>query len=303
MPLRITKATDPIEVKTITACIYAGPGRGKSTLGFTAAKPLLLDFDHGAYRAGKRGDSVQIESWADVSTMTADDLKPFSTLVVDTAGRALDALSATIITENPKMGRGGSLTLQGFGELKSRFTGWLKFVRQLGLDVVLISHSDEKQNGDEMIERLDIQGGSKNEIYKVADSMGRLYIEGGKRVLNFNPTDTAFGKNPAQLPPLEVPHYSQSPTFLGDVITRIKSELNRQSEDQAKASSMLADWKAKIDEAKTAEDFTTLLPTTKEADPLVRENVQRMFAAAAKAKGYKWDKKAGAFASTEQKAA
>lgn len=296
MPLRITKATDPIEVKTITACIYAGPGRGKSTLGFTAEKPLLLDFDHGAYRAGNRKDTVQIESWADVAGITPDDLKPFSTLIVDTAGRALDFLSADIIKNDPKKGRGGSLTLQGFGDLKSRFIGWLSFVRSFGLDVVLISHSDEKQQGDEILERLDIQGGSKNEIYKVADTMGRLYLEGGRRVLNFNPTDTAFGKNPAGLPPLEVPNYVQNPNFLGEVLAQIKEALNKQSEDQIKAASLLADWKAKIEEAKTAEDFTKLVPDTKRADELVRENVQRMLNAAAKAHGFEWNKKAGEYA-------
>lgn len=302
MPLRITKSTDVIEVKTLSACIYAMPGIGKSTLGFTADKPLLLDFDHGSYRAGNRGDTVQIETWADVTAITPDDLAPYATLVVDTAGRALDVLTTDIIAVNPKHGRGGALTLQGFGELKSRFIAWTKYVRSFGLNVVMISHADEQRSGDEIIERLDIQGGSKNEIYKAADVMGRLYLQGGKRMLNFSPTDTAFGKNPAQLPPLEVPHYNKAPTFLGDVLARIKGELNKQSEQQMKAASLLADWKAKIDEAKSAEDFTKMLPTTREADPLVRENVQRMFAAAAKAKGYRWDKDAGAFAA-EQKAA
>lgn len=302
MPLRITKSTDVIEVKNLTACIYAVPGVGKSTLGFTAEKPLLLDFDKGSYRAGNRRDTVQIESWADVTSITADDLAPYSTLIVDTAGRALDALTAAIISENPKMGRGGALTLQGFGELKARFIAWTKLVRSFGLDVVLVSHADEQRSGDDIIERLDIQGGSKNEIYKAADVMGRLYLQGGKRMLNFSPTDTAFGKNPAQMPPLEVPHYTKNPHFLADVLADIKGALNKLSEDQVKAASMLADWKAKIDEAKTPEDFTTLLPTTRDADPLVRDNVQRMFAAAAKAKGYKFDKKANAFA-PEQKAA
>jgi hypothetical protein len=303
MALKITKASDPIEVKTITTVIYAVPGVGKSTIGFTARKPLVLDFDHGSYRAKNRGDTVQVSTWADVGQITADDLAPFSTLIVDTAGRGLDALSVAIIRENPKMGRGGALTLQGFGELKSRFTSWLNFVKSFGLDVVLIAHADEQRKGDEVIERLDIQGGSKNEIYKSADVMGRLYLDNGKRLLNFSPTDTAFGKNPAQLPPLEVPHYSQAPGFLGDVIEQIKAALNEQSEQQVKAAALIADWKAKIDEAKTAEDFTGLLPKTKDADPLVRDNVQRMFSAAAKAKGYKWDKKANAFAVAEQKAA
>lgn len=302
MPLRITKATDTIEVKTITACIYAGPGRGKSTLGFTANAPLLLDFDHGAYRAGKRGDSVQIQSWADISSITADDLAPFSTLVIDTAGRALDLLSATIIRENPKMGRGGSLTLQGFGELKSRFIGWLGFVRSFGIDIVLISHSDEKQQGDEMLERLDIQGGSKNEIYKVADTMGRLYIEGGRRMLNFNPTDTAFGKNPARLEPMEVPHWDAAPNFLGDVLARVKSELNKQSAAQVETASLLADWKAKIGEAKTAEDFNKLVTETQGADERVRTNVKRVLTSTAKAAGFEFDKKAGAFVAQKKAA-
>src|SRR5690606_10653581 len=190
MALKITKATDTIEVKNLTVCIYAVPGVGKSTLAFTADRPLLLDFDQGAYRAGNRGDVVQVSSWDDVVSITAEDLKPYKTLVVDTAGRALDSLTASIIEGNPKLGRGGALTLQGFGELKARFIAWTKLIRSFGLDVLLVSHADEQRSGDELIERLDIQGGSKNEIYKAADVMGRLYLSQGKRMLNFNPTDT-----------------------------------------------------------------------------------------------------------------
>ncbi len=296
MPLKITKATDTIEVKTITACIYAIPGIGKSTLGFTANKPLLLDFDHGSYRAKNRGDTVQIDSWADVSAITADDLKPYSTLVIDTAGRALDELSVSIIRENPKMGRGGALTLQGFGELKSRFTGWLKLMRSFGLDVVLVVHADEQRKGDELIERLDIQGGSKNEIYKSSDVMGRICWLEGKRVINFSPTDTAFGKNPAQLPPLEIPHYTQDPAFLGDVLARIKASLNEQSATQTAATMMLADWKAKIEELETVDDFNEFIAGDEKPDELVRANVKRLLGKAARAKGIEFDTKSNAFA-------
>lgn len=303
MPLKITKATDPIEVKTITACIYAIPGIGKSTLGFTAQKPLLLDFDHGSYRAKNRGDTVQIDSWADVAAITADDLKPYSTLVIDTAGRALDELSMTIIRENPKMGRGGALTLQGFGELKSRFTGWLKLMRSFGLDVVLVVHADEQRKGDELIERLDIQGGSKNEIYKSSDVMGRICWQEGKRFLNFSPTDTAFGKNPAQLPPLEVPHYSTEPTFLGDVLGKIKASLNEQSALQQAAASILADWTAEIENAQNAEDFNRLVPLAQQSDQSVRDNVKRLLTARAKKKGLVWDRKTNVFVPSQAKAA
>jgi hypothetical protein len=202
MTLRITKASDPITVSQIIATIYAPPGVGKTSIGYTAEAPLLLDFDGGAYRAANRGDTVQVKAWADVSGITADDLKPYKTLVLDTAGRALDCLATDIIAGNPKLGRGGALTLQGFGELKARFIAFTKLIRSFGLDLVLLVHSDEQKSGDDIIERLDAQGGSKNEIYKVSDLMGRIKIEAGKRTLNFSPTDTAFGKNPAGFPKL-----------------------------------------------------------------------------------------------------
>src|SRR6185436_10349945 len=189
--LKITKSSDPIVVKNIVLCVYGVPGLGKTSTGFTADGPLLLDFDHGAQRSRNRRDSVQIQSWSDVASMTQADLVAHKTLVVDTAGRGLDCLTADIIDADPKMGRGGNLTLQGYGALKGQFVGWLRLVRSFGLDVVLLAHSDEQRKGDELIERLDAQGGSKNEIYKCADVMGRLYLDKGKRILNFSPTDTA----------------------------------------------------------------------------------------------------------------
>lgn len=296
MSLRITKASDPIEVKTIVACIYAIPGIGKSTLGFRAHKPLLLDFDGGAHRAGDRGDCVRVESWADVTKITQEDLQSYETIVIDTAGRALDALTADIIKEDPKAGRGGALTLQGYGTLKSRFIAWTKLIRSFGLDVVLICHADEQRKGDELITRLDVQGGSKNEIYKASDVMGQIYRDSGKRMLSFDPTDTAFGKNPAGLPPLEIPHYAQAPTFLGDVVVQIKTALNKQSEDQKRVAALLADWKARIDESNSIEHFNKLIPETQAAAELVRDNVKRLLAKAAKDAGFLFNQKAGQFA-------
>ncbi len=293
--LKITKSTEAIEVKTLTACIYAPPGVGKTSMAFTAEKPLLLDFDKGSYRSQNRGDVVQIEKWADVAGITGDDLKPYSTLVVDTTGRALDALSADIIAQNPKMGRGGALTLQGYGELKSKFVAWVKLVRSFGLDVVLIAHSDEQRNGDEMIERLDMQGGSKNEIYKVADLMGRIYLLGGKRTLNLSPTDTAFGKNPAGLAPIEVPHFGAAPNFLAGVIAQTKAALNKMSADQTVVATAQAEWKDRIDECLTPEDFDNLIEPIKAADPSVRDTAKRLLVKVAKAKGWTLDKSTGSF--------
>jgi hypothetical protein len=296
MALKIIKSADPIRVERINLCLYAPPGVGKTTLAFTAEAPLLLDFDQGAHRATNRKDSVRIASWSEVADLNADDLAPYKTVIVDTAGRALDVLTADIIRRNPKAGRGGALSLQGYGVLKGDFVAWLKLVNGFGKDVVLIAHMDEQRNGDDIIERLDVQGGSKGEIYKAADAMGRIAIRDGKRVLLFSPTDAAFGKNPGQLEPMEVPHPDRDPAFLSGVIQSIKDRLNAMTEEQSAAHAALEDWRALIRELDSIEDFNAKLPELKAAP----KAAQALFAAAAKDKGYVADKKAGAYVAANQ---
>lgn len=295
MALKITKGSDPIEVKQLTVCIYAQPGIGKTSLGFSAESPLLLDFDGGAYRAANRKDAVQVAAWRDVASITKDDLEPYSTVIVDTAGRALDVLSADIIARNPKMGRGGALSLQGYGQLKAEFVAWTKLLRSFGKDVVLLAHSDEQRSGDDIIERLDVQGGSKNEIYKCADAMGRLSIVGGKRILNFSPTDAAFGKNPANLEPLAVPDAAHDSGFLGSVIADTKAKLNDLTAEQKEIMEMMASWIEAAQEAGDAETFNSLVADAKDADVRIRDRVKQVIWKAAQSKGFAFDKQAGEF--------
>ena len=291
MTIKVLRASEPLKVETIVVAIYSNPGLGKSTLGFSCDKPILLDFDGGAYRAANRGDSVQISSWENASNITSDDLAEFNTVVIDTAGRALDFLSMDIIAKNPKMGYGMALTLQGYGRLKSEFTSWLKALRTMGKDIVLIAHSSEEKNGDDIIERLDVQGGSKNEIYKSADAMGRLSLVVGKRVLNFSPTDTSFGKNPACLSPLPVPDIAVEPTFMGDVLATIKEALNTLSEEQVKRRTVVADWQAKIGKTKTVDQYNELIPDIDKVDIKLKPTIKGMLHAAATEAGLVGDKK------------
>lgn len=297
MALRITHAAEPISVEHIIVTVYSAPGVGKTSLGYTADQPLLLDFDSGAYRAANRGDTVQVKAWADVAGITADDLKPYRTLVLDTAGRALDSLAADIIAVNPKHGRGGgALSLPGFGELKARFIAFTKLVRSFGLDLVMLVHSDEQRSGDDLIERLDAQGASKNEIYKVSDLMGRIKIEAGKRVLNFNPTDTAFGKNPAGFAKLDVPDFATIPNYLATIITETKSKLNQMTAEQKETAKELGNWQDLISKLGTAEAFDGMIPLiAKDAGDSIRDNVKRLLVKAAKDKGFTFDKAAGKF--------
>lgn len=289
MTLRIIPASDPIKVETIVVTIYAPPGVGKTSLAFSSNAPLLLDCDQGAYRSAFRRDTATATTWEDIEGISPEDVKPYRTLVLDTAGRALDLLSSDIIAKNPKMGRGGALTLQGYGELKTRFAAYLKLMRSFGLDIVLVAHSDEKQQGDETIERIDMQGSSKQEVYKSSDAMARLAIIAGQRVLTFSPTDTQFGKDPAGIGSLEVPSLDASPTFLGDVIVRIKESLNTLSAEQKEAAERRAAWAQRVQGAESAEGFTALVAEAWD------DRAKRALLDAATAKGLTYDKQAGAF--------
>lgn len=291
MALRIVRAADPIEVTQIVTVIYAAPGLRKSSMAFTAESPLLLDFDHGVHRAFNRGPSVQVSSWADVAGIAAEDLAGFKTLVFDTAGRALDALSVDIIAANPKMGNGGALSLQGFGVLKSRFYAFLNLARSFGLDIVLLVHMDEQRRGDELIERLDMQGASKNEVYKSSDLMGRISVRNKRYYLNFSPTETAFGKNPGAFDELEIPRFEDAPQFLADIIAQTKAALNKQTEAQATAAKGLAEWQAKFERAENADELTAFVAATADEQP----NVKRLLLSVGKRKGWTFDAKGKVF--------
>lgn len=301
MALRITRAADPIKVDRLNMVIYAQPGIGKSSLAFTADDPLLLDFDRGAYRAANRRDVVQVEAWSDIASITGDDLAPFKTVIVDTAGRALDALAADIIRNNPKHGRGGALTLQGYGELKAKFIAFLKLLNGFGKDVVMIAHMDEQRSGDEIVERLDVQGGSKGEIYKSADAMGRIVIREGQRKLLFSPTDAAFGKNPGQLPPLDIPHMGSAEFdgFLGRVIQQTKDALNAQTEAQKEAAAEQQWFRDALPTIKDADGINALIDRAKTAGRLVGA----MLHARSGELGLRFDKTSGLYVAETEEAA
>lgn len=291
--LKITRASDPIRVDRLNVVIYAAPGLGKTSLAFTSAAPLLLDFDNGSHRAANRKDVVRVSEWSDVADMTAEDLAPFKTVIVDTAGRALDALTVDIIRANPKHGRGGALTLQGFGELKARFGAFLKLLNSFGKDVVLIAHMDEQRNGDDVIERLDVQGGSKGEIYKAADAMGRLVILNNQRWLRFSPTDAAFGKNPGQLDPLKIPaaDHPDFADFLARVIQHTKDRLNALTDEQREAQEALAEFRADVEGSDTVEAINSLMDRAKAGGKPWKSALAKR----ARSLGFKFDEAAGEF--------
>lgn len=303
MSMRIIQPDEIYRIDQLVGCIYGAPGLLKTSLAFTAEAPILLDFDLGVHRAAFRRAFVPCESWEAVAAMEKSDFEGYKTVIVDTAGRAIDALGRDIIRRDAKMGNAsGGLSLQGFGRLKSEFPAWLKKLKSFGLDIVLIAHMEETRNGDETIERIDAQGASKQEIYKSADFMGRVLIgRDNGMVLNLSPTDAAFGKNPGNLQPVTFKMIDGSSTILAQVIQKTKDRINAMTEEQRAVSGALEAWRVLVADAVGMEtpaaltSLTALVSDVVGLDHRIQDNAKRVLNSLAKDAGYVWDKEKAAF--------
>jgi len=297
MALRVIQPSEVYTKDHLVGCIYGPPGLLKSTLANTAKNPILLDFDEGIHRAEFRRAFVPVPSWKDVSAMERTDFEPYNTAIVDTAGRALDKLSAYIIEKNPKMANpSGGLSLQGFGVLKVEFATFLNKLKSYGLDILLVVHMQEEKRGDEIVERLDAQGASRQEIYKSADFMGRLSSEpDGTISLNFTPSPTGFGKNPGHLPVMKftVP-ISPAARYIETVFEKTKERINALTEEQRVVSAALEAWRDRVNQANSAEELTALIAQVP-TDVRVQESAKKVLNSIANDKGYRYDKDKSAF--------
>jgi hypothetical protein len=296
--MKIVKATEPITVEHPVFLIFGQPGIGKSSIGYSAADPLLLDADRGAHRAVNRRDTLIVEAWKDIADITdsAETLEPYKTIVPDTVGRVLDLLAVQLIAENPKNGRGdGSLTLPGFGALKSRFASWLTKLRTHGKDVVLLAHAKEDKDGDSMIWRPDMTGASYGELMKQADFVGFLYMRGRDRVLDFSPTDRWVGKNPASWQPFVIPPAAKATAFLSGLMVQGRDALGAISDESAEVMRQLDTWREQIGGYTTAEQCNAAIPVIKALPPILMPQVTTVLMQHATTTGIPFDKKARKF--------
>lgn len=305
MALNIVKSLDPIEVKTITMMIYGDPSSWKTSLAFTAKNPILFDFDQGAYRAGVyRKDSVQISKWQEVANITHEDLEGYDTIIVDTVGRALDMITIMLKQDRGNTRRDGELSMQGFGKLGSIFINWLKMIRDMGKDVVLLAHVSEEKDGDNIIKRPEMTGRSKSEAYKVADMMGYLTIEntrdGQARRLNFLPQpDSYLAKDSGNIGNITIYSMDQRPNQLADIIQAVKDHLNSLSEAALQAQKDLDDVRSKLMEAEKAEDYNNLIRSLDVSHYFYNKMRKEIWVMSQKDDAIKFDEQSGQFVDIE----
>ena len=298
MALNITKSDEVIKVDAICVTIYSQPGLGKTSLAYTASRPLLLDFDKGAYRAVERKDVVQVTDWRDVAGMAAGDIAEYDTIIIDTVGKALESLTQDILRQNSKLGFGGALNQQGWGQLGVKFGAFLRMLRGFGKDVILIAHMDEQKDGDAIKERLKISGGSKDLVLTDSDAIARISVVNRERHLIFSPTETSFGKDPAQIDSMPIPDASR-PEYadcLERIISEIKEKLNSLSEEQVARKGEVEWFKQAVPNMKDAEAINAVLGRAKKAG----RDVAKMVVDRATELGLHFDPEAKAYVYIEE---
>lgn len=277
MSFKIISETDPIETSSLIAVIYGEPGIGKTSVSFTTESPILLDFDGGLQRAVNRKTGVRVDNWEGVTALTQskefEDLNP-QTIIVDTAGTMLDNYIADYVKrDDPKNSRrGGELSLQGYGAMKSRFQQFVNWAKTQKKNVVFIAHSDADKSGDDTQWKPKLTGGSYDILRESADLVGFMYASKNSRVINFRPSANHVGKDCAEIGVVEVPHYSAADydTFFQDLINRTLSKMNALSEKQAAIRSLVSDYKKDIKGLTTAKEANAQISLLAEEEKGVR---------------------------------
>ena len=249
MSLKIIPKSEPMKVENIVVSVLGEPGVGKTSFGLTADKPLILDFDKGMYRSKLKEDRVYVKAWGDVADISAEDLKPYNSIIIDTAGRFIDRLCEHVVTVDTKnCKKDGTISLAGYGAVKAYAHDWIERVKGFGLDVVFLCHAKEVQVGDEIKIRVDIAGATKEEIYKLADLMGYFHVVNKKRRFSCKPTDASFGKSPDGVESRDIPHPTEAPNALAELIAETKAAINADADSGDEEQDAAAELKAAFKE-------------------------------------------------------
>ncbi len=254
----IIRKNDVAPERPIIIVLYGTPGTGKTSVATTADNPLLIDTDRGYDRAVQRIDTFEASKWQDIASEYAT-FKGYKTIIVDTAKALLDDyLSVFAVEQNYKL---ATNSLKRFGKMAEDFKMFVNTLRSNGSDLIFICHDKETADGDIIKHAPDCTGQSKDLLIRIADQVGYICKENGKRTIHFEPMDNFVGKNVAGLGSLIIPDNTDPnfSTFMAGIIKNVKLSIQNRSEAQRKANDILKNLREQLTNVATEEEAAALL--------------------------------------------
>lgn len=196
----IRKPAEMVNTENRFRVLIAGyPGIGKTTLGLSAPKPLLIDVDFGINRtmASVRKDYIQPESYEELLNDLKGDLSDYETIVIDTGGKLLDLMKAYVIKNDIKNAKkDGTLSLQGYGVVGREFSRFMNYIYfDLRKHCVIIFHAVEEKQDEETKLRILVEGSTKNTVWQNVELGGFIEMRGNKKTIGFDNCERYFAKS------------------------------------------------------------------------------------------------------------
>ena len=235
----IKKPADMINTENKFRVLIAGyPGIGKTTLGLSAPKPLLIDTDFGVNRIIDRlqTDCIQPNTYQELlNDLTLENLKEYETLVIDTGGKLLDLMKPHVIKLDIKNAKkDGSLSQAGYGAIGRAFKDLVyKIHHELKKHLVVIFHVVEDKQDEETKLRILVEGSTKNTIWQEMDIGGFIEKRNGKRTIGFEPCERYFAKRTQGVKAMyNVPELDDGVS--GDFLTKLFEEMDNYIKETGK---------------------------------------------------------------------
>lgn len=275
---KIFSELDSVKTETLMAAIYGSPGIGKTSLAFTAKKPVLFDFDQGAQRAVNKKTIIRVDEWDDIEELKKSPefakLNP-GTIILDTGGTMLDNYIADYVKkQDPKNARrGGELSLQGYGAMKSVFKQFKDWTKSQNVNIIFICHAKDEKDGDNIRKIPLLTGGSVDILRQESDLIGYMYSNLNNRVIDFRPNiDMHEGKDCAGIGLVEVPDYTtdEYANFLGNIIDSTLKKMNEISEKQKELVKLANQFDKKAREVKDIKGINELIVELKDQGAFVQ---------------------------------
>jgi len=255
------------------------PGIGKSTLALSGPGTLAVMTDPGGWDRVpahcRKGDRIEPKDYDEVlADLVPANLGGYETIAIDTGGSFLNLMKPWVIRQNPKNCQkdGKTLSIQGYGAVANEFARMVVYIREeLRKHFVITFHVKEETDNDSNVYRLDIDGKSRNEIWKPMDLGGFMETAGNKRTIGFSPTDRYYAKGTHGIEGvMELPNVmTGAPNdFLTTLFAKIAANVQEESKLGEQYNALMASIRNMLEEIKSVEDANTALRMINETEPV-----------------------------------